>query len=60
MMLVEDSKKDINDSLKEMQENIAKQVEVLKEETQKSLKEAGQWWYMPVIPALGRQRQADF
>ena len=22
-------------------------------------KEAGQWWRMPVIPALGRYRQAD-
>jgi hypothetical protein len=21
---------------------------------------AGQWWLMPLIPALGRQRQADF
>jgi hypothetical protein len=21
---------------------------------------ARQWWRMPVIPALGRQRQADF
>jgi hypothetical protein len=21
---------------------------------------ARQWWYMPLIPALGRQRQADF
>jgi hypothetical protein len=21
---------------------------------------AGQWWLMPVIPALGSQRQADF
>jgi hypothetical protein len=39
MMLVEDFKKDINNSLKEIQENIAKQVEILKEETQKSLKE---------------------
>jgi hypothetical protein len=39
MMLVEDFKKDINNSLKEIQENTAKQVEFLKEETQKSLKE---------------------
>jgi hypothetical protein len=39
MMLVEDFKKVINNSLKEIQENTAKQVEVLKEETQKSLKE---------------------
>jgi hypothetical protein len=39
MMLVEDFKKDINNSLKEIQVNTAKQVEVLKEETQKSLKE---------------------
>jgi hypothetical protein len=31
MMLVEDIKKDINNSLKEIQENTAKQVEVLKE-----------------------------
>jgi hypothetical protein len=21
---------------------------------------AGQWWHMPLIPALGRQRQMDF
>jgi hypothetical protein len=21
---------------------------------------AGQWWFTPLIPALGRQRQADF
>jgi hypothetical protein len=38
-MLVEDSKKDTNNSLKEIQENTDKQAEVLKEETQKSLKE---------------------
>ena len=38
-MLIEDFKKDINNSLKEMQENTAKQVEGLKEEAQKSLKE---------------------
>ena len=35
MMLVEDFKKDINNSLKEIQENTAKQVEVLKEENTK-------------------------
>jgi hypothetical protein len=38
-MVVEDFKKGINKSLKEKQEKTAKQVEVLKEETQKSLKE---------------------
>jgi hypothetical protein len=38
MMLVEYFKKDINNSLKEIQENTAKQVEALKEETQNSLK----------------------
>jgi gas vesicle protein len=39
MMLVEDFKKDINNPLKEIQENIGKQVETLKKEKQKSLKE---------------------
>jgi hypothetical protein len=39
MMVIEDFKKDINNSLKEIQENIGKQLEALKEETQKSLKE---------------------
>jgi hypothetical protein len=39
MMLVEDFKKGINNSLKETQENTAKRVEVHKEETQKSLRE---------------------
>jgi hypothetical protein len=38
MMMVENIKKDFNNSLKE-QENTAKQVEDLKEEAQKSLKE---------------------
>jgi chromosome segregation ATPase len=38
-MLVEDFKKDINNSLKEIQENMTKQVEGLKEEAQKSCKE---------------------
>jgi uncharacterized coiled-coil protein SlyX len=38
-MLVEDIKKDFNNSLKEIQETTAKQVEDLKEEAQKSLKE---------------------
>jgi hypothetical protein len=40
MMLIEDFKKNINDSLKGLQENTAKQVEALKEETQQSLKES--------------------
>ena len=39
MMLVEDFKKVINNRLKEIQENTAKQVEALKEVAQKSLKE---------------------
>jgi PBP1b-binding outer membrane lipoprotein LpoB len=38
-MLVEDFKKGINNSLKEIKENTAKQVEDFKKETQKSLKE---------------------
>jgi hypothetical protein len=39
MMIVDNIKKDFNNSLKEIQENTAKQVEDLKEETQKFLKE---------------------
>jgi chromosome segregation ATPase len=39
MMLVENFKKEINNSLKDVQENTAKQVEGLREEAQKSLKE---------------------
>ena len=39
MMMIENFKKDINNSLKEIQENTAKLVKALKEETQKSLKE---------------------
>jgi hypothetical protein len=39
MMLVEDFKKGINNSVEEIQENTAKQVVVLKEDAQKSLKE---------------------
>ena len=38
-MLIEDFKKDINDFLKDIQENTGKQVEALKKETEKSLKE---------------------
>jgi hypothetical protein len=38
MMLVEDFKQEINNSVKELQENMAKEVEGLKEEAQKSLK----------------------
>ena len=39
MIIIEDFKKNINNSLKEIQENIGKEVETLKKETQKSLKE---------------------
>jgi hypothetical protein len=39
MMMIEDFKKDINNSVKEIQENTGKQVEDLKDKTQKSLKE---------------------
>jgi hypothetical protein len=39
MMMIENIKKDINNFLKEIQENTGKELEVLKEETQKSLKE---------------------
>ena len=39
MIWIEDFKKDINTSLKEVQENTCKMVETFKEETQKSLKE---------------------
>jgi hypothetical protein len=38
MMLIEEFNKDINNFLKEIQENIGKEEEALKEETQKSLK----------------------
>jgi hypothetical protein len=38
MMLVKNFKKEINNSLKEIQENSAKQVEALKEETKIPLK----------------------
>jgi hypothetical protein len=41
MVLVEDFKKSINNSLKEIQENTVKQVEILKEETQNPLKNYG-------------------
>ena len=39
MMVIENFKKDINNSLKEIQEKSSKQLEAHKEETQKSLKE---------------------
>jgi hypothetical protein len=38
MMMIEDFKKDITNSLKEIQENTGKQLEAFKEETQKFLK----------------------
>ena len=39
MKIIESYKKEINNPLKEIQENTGKQVEALKEETSKSLKE---------------------
>lgn len=39
MVMIEDFKKDINHSLKKIQENTDKEVEVLKGKTHKSLKE---------------------
>jgi hypothetical protein len=39
MMQIEDFKRGINNSLKEIQENTVKQLEALQEETLKSLKE---------------------
>ena len=39
IMMIKVFKKSVNNSLKEIQENIGKQLEALKEETQKSLKE---------------------
>jgi hypothetical protein len=39
MMLIEDFKKDINNSLKEIRETTGKKLEALKEKKQKSLKE---------------------
>jgi len=38
-MMIQDFKKDINNSFKEIQDNTGKQVEALKKETQKSLQE---------------------
>ena len=49
MMMVEDIKKDFNNSLKEIQENTAKQVADLKEEAQKSLKEKEEKTYKQVM-----------
>jgi hypothetical protein len=39
MMMIEDIKKDINNSLKEIQKNTGRQVEAIKGETQNSVKE---------------------
>ena len=42
MMLIEGFKKDLNNSLKEIQENSGQQVKALKEETQNLLKNTGE------------------
>jgi hypothetical protein len=31
-----------------------------RERRRRKRRKAGQWWLTPLIPALGRQRQADF
>jgi hypothetical protein len=33
---------------------------ISKKEKRKGKKKSGQWWCMPLISALGRQRQVDF
>ena len=52
MMLIEDFKKDINNALREIQENMSQKVEALKKKTQKSLKEATftAWWSRKAAP----------
>ena len=35
-------------------------IDLVIERIEKSITQAGQWWCMPLIPALGGQRQADF
>jgi uncharacterized protein Yka (UPF0111/DUF47 family) len=40
MMMVEDIKKDFNNSLREMQENTAKEIQVLKEKHENTTKQA--------------------
>jgi hypothetical protein len=37
-----------------------KELHIKSESLIKKLFIAGQWWYMPLILALGRQEQADF
>ena len=63
MMIIEDIKKDINNSLKEIQENTAKQVGDLKEETQKFLKELQENMTKPVMelnkPIQDIKREVD-
>ena len=57
-MIVEDIKKDFNNSLIEIQENTAKQVEDLKEEAQKSLKELQEYTTKQVMELIVRCRES--
>jgi NifB/MoaA-like Fe-S oxidoreductase len=59
MMIVEVIKNDFNNSLKEIQANTAKQVEDLKKETQKFLKEL-QDPLVVLCPIFLRNCQTDF
>jgi hypothetical protein len=42
------------------QKNKTKQNKTKQNKTKQNKTNAGQWWPTPLIPALGRQRQADF
>jgi hypothetical protein len=53
----------VTNNIKNLGVTLTKQVKDLHKNKFKSLKKeikSRAWWHMPLIPALGRQRQADF